>query len=328
MKSICSRELSSSGTDAARVLEELGGDLDSVDQLHSQGMELAEVDADEEWEELMGPAALCPRCGQQQVDCICAPSRPVAQEPEGEWEPGMGLGGGAAVLEGPPPCPLMQRAIELGVLGLSTRHRNMPRAVPATSVDVITPGTLQCRRAWLQFAGQTDSGVKAAASLFGGEVGADRRDGNGYVVYRCYWPDAPAGEPWTALPQGATDRLIVHHSGRALLLPDRFSGKVRREVARQAASWMWWRECDARGHTVGTGRVWGSARPLWVPSGTAIAGHNQLLVRVDANDTLPPGWVEVRADGDGGAGSSYFWHAQRGISQWVRPVYAIDVSGW
>ena len=111
------------GTDAARILEELGGDLDSVDQLHSQGMELAEVDADEEGEELMGPAALCPRCGQQQVDCICAPSRPVAQEPEGEWEPGMGLGGGAAVLEGPPPCPLMQRAIELGVLGLSTRYR-------------------------------------------------------------------------------------------------------------------------------------------------------------------------------------------------------------
>ena len=131
------------GTDAARILEELGGDLDSVDQLHSQGMELAEVDADQEWEELMGPAALCPRCGQQQVDCICAPSRPVAQEPEGEWEPGMGLGGGAAVLEGPPPCPLMQRAIELGVLGLSTRYRNKPGAVPATSVDVITPGTLQ-----------------------------------------------------------------------------------------------------------------------------------------------------------------------------------------
>ena len=44
------------GTDAARILEELGGDLDSVDQLHSQGMELAEVAADEEWEELMGPA--------------------------------------------------------------------------------------------------------------------------------------------------------------------------------------------------------------------------------------------------------------------------------
>ena len=82
-----------------------------------------------------------------------------------------------------------------------------------------------------------------------------------------------------------------------MLLPDSCAGRVGRGVARQAASWVWWRECDAKGHLVGMGRVWGSAEPLWVPSLTPIAGRLQLLVRVDANDSLSPGWVEVRADG-------------------------------
>ena len=102
------------------------------------------------------------------------------------------------------------------------------------------------------------------AELVGGGVASsERRDGDDYVVYRCYWPDAPAGEPWTALPQGATDRLIVHHSGQAALLPDSCAGKGGQRAARRAATRVWWRECDAKGHSVATGRVWGSAHPLW-----------------------------------------------------------------
>ena len=79
----------------------------------------------------------------------------------------------------------MLRAIELGVLGLAARHRHTLLAHPAAGVDIIMPGTRQSRRAWLQFASQAGEGTQMAAVLFGGEVGADRRDGNGYVVYRC-----------------------------------------------------------------------------------------------------------------------------------------------
>ena len=142
-------------------------------KLHSQELGLAEVDADEEQEELMdlmGPALPCPGgCGQQPVDCVCPPGRPVDQEPDvddEDWVPGMGLGANADGPEGPPPCPLVQRAIRLGVLGLAARFRHKQRALPAACVDVIAPGSEKGRRAWLMYAGQTGRGVMRGAGLW------------------------------------------------------------------------------------------------------------------------------------------------------------------
>ena len=109
---------------------------------------------------------------------------------------------------------------------LTAPHRNTPLALPAAGVDIIMPGTRQTRRAWLQYTSQAGVEFRAVAELVGGGgESSARREGDDYVVYRCYWPDAPAGEPWTALPQGATDRLIVHHSpgGDSQTRPSRMS---------------------------------------------------------------------------------------------------------
>ena len=151
-------------------------------------------------------------------------------------------------------------------------------ATPASVVDIFTTdphaahGVVRPRRAWLQFASQTEPGARCAAFLFRGVAcSSSQLDGGGFVVFHCYWADTAEAEHWTALPQQARERLLVHHSGLALLLPAHLAslpaaagaaGGVtaaadRARRIRERATAVWWREGDELGHSDAVARLWG-----------------------------------------------------------------------